>query len=185
MMFRIGGEIMDSKMRVYLAGSIEAEPDLGNGWRKDMTPFLEELGFEVLNPCMFEPQQLKGMQFNRLPEFFTDLYGNKIKPTHWHQLKNASERILYNRFLKYMRLIIKFDINVVRNNTDFVIVYWNESACKGAGTHAELTEAFLSNIPVYCVATVNMPAWAKACCTEIFLDFNGLREFLNIEFRGV
>jgi len=63
-----------------------------------------------------------------------------------------------------------------------MIVLWNEAASKGAGTHAEITEAFLSNIPVYCVAESDIPAWAKACCTEIFLDFSSLKEFLKQEF---
>lgn len=173
------------RLTVYLAGGMEAANSLGEYWRQSITPFLKSLNFKVLNPCEFEPEQLKGMHLNRLPDYYTDLYGNQIKPTHWHQLKNATERVYYNRFLKYMRLIIKYDVNVVRNRTNIVVVLWDEAASKGAGTHAELTEAFLCNIPVYCVAKTDVPAWAKACCTEIFLNFDALKEFLLLEFMEV
>ena len=170
------------KLKVYLAGAMEKAQDLGAGWRKEITPFLEqELQLDVLNPCEFEPHQLKGLQPNRLPEFYTDLHGQRVKPKHWHELKNASEKHLYNRFLKYMRRIIQYDINVVRYQANIVIVYWDECTGKGAGTHSELTDAFLNNVPVYCVAQSEMPAWTKACCTEIFLTFDALKEFLRDE----
>ena len=68
------------KLTAYLAGALEAAADLGAGWRTEITPFLEEQGFEVLNPWEFEPFQLKGLQPNRLPEFYTDgLSGKKSR----------------------------------------------------------------------------------------------------------
>lgn len=36
--------------RVYLAGAMDRVPDRGNGWRDNITPFLEELGVIVFNP---------------------------------------------------------------------------------------------------------------------------------------
>jgi hypothetical protein len=36
--------------RVYLAGAMDRVPDRGNGWRDDITPFLESLGITVFNP---------------------------------------------------------------------------------------------------------------------------------------
>lgn len=170
------------KLTVYLAGAMEAAVDLGAGWRDELTPFLHQLGLEVLNPCEFEPQQLKGLRPNRLPDYYTNLHGERIKPRFWHELKQASEPHLYRRFLKYMRRIIHYDIKVVENQVDYVVVYWDAATGKGAGTHAELTTAFLRNIPVYCVAACEMPAWAKACCSEIFLNFTDLKEFLKEEF---
>jgi hypothetical protein len=173
--------VVRSKLSVYLAGAMENANKLGAGWRKDLTPFLESLDLTVLNPCEFEPHQLKGLQPNRLPEYYTDFEGNQVKPKYWHELKNAKERHLYNRFLKYMRRIIHYDMRLVAK-VDYVVVLWDEATSKGAGTHAELTEAFLNNIPVYCVALTDIPAWCKACCTEIFLDFESLKEFLKEEF---
>jgi nucleoside 2-deoxyribosyltransferase len=36
--------------RVYLAGAMDRVADRGNGWRDDITPFLESLGIIVFNP---------------------------------------------------------------------------------------------------------------------------------------
>jgi len=36
--------------RVYLAGAMDRVSDRGNGWRDDITPFLESLGVVVFNP---------------------------------------------------------------------------------------------------------------------------------------
>jgi hypothetical protein len=36
--------------RVYLAGAMDRVPDRGNGWRDNITPFLERLGVVVFNP---------------------------------------------------------------------------------------------------------------------------------------
>lgn len=174
---------MNKSLTIYLAGAMENADNLGADWRSTITPFLNKLGLKVLNPCEFEAEQLKGLQPNRLPEYFTDLHGNKIKPKYWHDLKNASEPNLYSRFLKYMRRIIHYDISLVEREVDFVICLWNQDTGKGAGTHSELTTAFLKNIPIYCVATCNMPAWAKACCSEIFLTFDSLKKFLLTEFE--
>jgi nucleoside 2-deoxyribosyltransferase len=36
--------------RVYLAGAMDRVADRGNGWRDNITPFLEDLGIIVFNP---------------------------------------------------------------------------------------------------------------------------------------
>ena len=38
-------------MRTYLAGAMDRVPDGGVGWRNAITPMLQELGVEVLDPC--------------------------------------------------------------------------------------------------------------------------------------
>ena len=81
-----------------------------------------------------------------------------------------------------MRRIIRFDINIVENEADFIIVHWSEGTAKGAGTHAELTSAMLHGKPVFCVTDCEMPAWAMACCSEIFDTWSELYAFLGEEF---
>ena len=170
------------KLKAYLIGAMEAAENLGAGWREDITPFLESLGFDVLNPCEFEPEQLKDLRPNRLPKFYTDLSGKKVKPKHWHDLKNASEPHLYDRFVRYMRRIIRYDINIVRKEMDIGIVFWDKAAGLGAGSHAEMTEAFMLDKPVYCIAKSDVPAWLKACCTDIVLSFDDLKTRLTEDF---
>jgi len=40
-----------SGMRTYLAGAMDRVPDGGLGWRKKITPLLQNLGATVLDPC--------------------------------------------------------------------------------------------------------------------------------------
>ncbi len=173
------------KETIYLAGSMENSADLGRSWRDQITPFLHELGFDVLNPCDFEPDQLKGLHIKRLPETFETVDGKIQKAEHWHFLKNAKDKKLYNRFLKYMRRIIHYDMELVEHKTNYIIAKWDKETAKGSGTHAELTAAFRCNVPVYCVLEGDMPAWAKATCTKIFSSFDELKEFLIYEFGEI
>jgi hypothetical protein len=163
---------MKKKLSIYLAGAMEKANKLGSEWREAVTPFLEDLGLEVLNPVLFEPEQLRGLQPKRLPEGYT----------HWHDLRHASDEHLRVRFKKYMRRIINYDINIVKSEADFILVLWDESAAKGAGTHAELTEAFLHNKPVYCVEYSPLPAWAYACCSHIRKNWDEMYKLLAQEF---
>lgn len=170
------------KLTVYLAGSMQFSPDFGEGWRKEITPFLESLGLEVLDPCKLEPEKLKNFRPNRLPKQVYNLHGEKVPIKYWHDLAETNDPKLYKRFLRMMRAVIHFDLDIVEQETDFIICLWDETTGKGAGTHSELCAAFRKNLPVYTVATCKMPAWAKGCCTEIFLTFDDLKKFLQEEY---
>ena len=43
-----------NKLKVYLVGSIQAADDGGIGWRDKLTKSLEEMHFEILDPCKAE-----------------------------------------------------------------------------------------------------------------------------------
>lgn len=163
---------MKKKLSIYLAGGMEKAEGLGAEWREAVTPFLEDLGLRVLNPVEFEPEQLKGLFPKRLPEGYS----------HWHELRHAKEVHLIERFKKYMRRIVNYDMSVVKNESDFVLCLWNDSAASGAGTHAELTMAFLHNKPVYCLEINSLPAWAYACCSHIRSSWEDLYALLAQEF---
>lgn len=194
-----------SKLRftsVYLCGAMEAAANLGAGWREDITPFvIDELGHKVLDPCKLEDEKLKGFRINRLPDGYV----------HWHQMKNSNNPAHIARFSRYMKQIIKFDVDIIEKESGYLITLWDRNAAKGAGTHAEMTIAFLNGLPIYCVNTFmadlplwrrmlytlaeklgikvrrprTMPAWLRACCTEVFDSFEDLKVFLLREFGGV
>lgn len=160
------------KLSIYLAGGMEAEVALGAGWRSIAAKELH-MDFEVLSPVEFEPKQLAGLRPNILPKEFEDRLGNKITPKHWHELKKAKHGTrLYDRFITYMHRIIRYDINIVEKETDIVLCNWTPGTAKGAGTHAELTAAFLADVPVYIIECPEspIPAWALGCSTFIFSD---------------
>ncbi len=163
---------MQKKPQVYLAGRMNRKDPYDSQWRTDLTPFLENLGFEVLDPYHFEPMQLKGLHRHRLPDGIS----------HWHELRHSKDPSHQNRFLKYMRRIIKYDLNLVKNIADFIIVYWDEGCRDGAGTQSEITVAWDIGKLVYCVAAAKLPAWARGCCEEVFTSFDELKAFLKEEF---
>ena len=49
-------------MLIYLAGSIEYSPDLGKGWRAEITPLLKSLGHDVYNPAEDEMKNLSEIE---------------------------------------------------------------------------------------------------------------------------
>jgi nucleoside 2-deoxyribosyltransferase len=162
---------MKAKQKVYLAGRMSRDPK-DSQWRTDLTPFLEKLGFDVLDPCEFEPRQLRGLKLGRLPEGCS----------HWTELQHAKEPNLVERFMRYMGHVIKFDLKLIKTEVDFMVVRWSKNCDTGCGTHAEITFAFDLGIPVYCVEESTIPAWGRACCTEMFKNFDELKVFLTEEF---
>lgn len=176
------------KKRIYLVGSMEAAKDFGSGWRNAITPFLEkELGFEVLDPCHFEPQQLRGCHLNDLPEYVTTITGERLRVTKWHDMLQADTRTddgkrHYNRALRYMQRIIDFDCNVVNKHADVILCLWDENLMKGAGSQSELTLAYLRGLPVYVVATCRMAAWSKGCATCTELNWDAMKDRLRKDF---
>ena len=49
-------------MFFYLAGSIEYSPDLGKGWRAQITPALKALGHEIYDPAEDEMKNLTAIE---------------------------------------------------------------------------------------------------------------------------
>lgn len=162
---------MKTKAKVYLAGRMSTNPH-DKEWREKLTPFLEELGFEVLDPYVMEPLQLAGLRPGRLPEGLD----------HWYQLRDSDDPAHIERFMKYMQRIIHYDINLVRNVADVIIVFWDKGCRNGAGTHSEMTAAYLSGKSVLCVKKHRLPAWGRGCCEEIFESFDDLKKFMEEEY---
>ena len=151
-------------MRVYLSGGIEYSPDGGRKWRADLASTLRELGHEFYDPADDEKKTLDDDEIGRFREWkATDL----------------------RRFQGAVRKIIDFDLDRLEQHTDYVICLWDEAATKGAGTHGELTVAFRRGIPVHLV--LGMPrekvsGWILGCATEVFDDFESLKDFLRTKF---
>lgn len=174
---------MPKKPTVYLAGGIEAAKDLGVSWRKDITPLLDELGFSVLDPTVFEPKQLKGLQPRRLPDTIETLDGKTMRVTHWHDLQYAADPNLRMRFHKYMGRVRRYDKRIVRNVADYVIVFWDKAAAAGAGTYIEMDLAEESGKPVYVVEHIPLTkGWLVDCCSKRFKTLKELEMFLREEF---
>jgi hypothetical protein len=147
-------------MLAYLAGGIEYAPDLGRGWRREIGIFVgQRLGHEVYDPAEDERKSLTEEEQRNLRAWKTsDLY----------------------RFQTAVRKIIDFDLEVIAR-ADYIICYWDEAGARGGGTSAELTFARRRGIPVYMVTPLpvaGISGWVLGCCSEIFGDFEDLKNFL-------
>lgn len=151
-------------MLFYLSGSIEYSPDLGKGWRADITPLLQALGHEVYDPAQDEKKNL------------TDTEVREFRS--W---KSAD----LPRFQQTVRKIIAWDLDLIERRAGAIVCYWDRHAGRGAGTQGELTFAHRLGIPVYLICDMpveEVSGWLLGCSTEVFSNLESFREFLMTNF---
>jgi nucleoside 2-deoxyribosyltransferase len=150
-------------MFFYLAGSIEYSPDLGKGWRAQITPALNALGHEVYNPA---EDELKNLTESEARDFRS-----------W---KNSD----LPRFRQTVQKIIAYDLDLIEHRCDAIICLWDQYAGRGAGTQGELTFAHRLGIPVYLICGLpveQISGWLLGCATEVFTSFEVFQEFLHAQ----
>src|SRR5215472_7243248 len=148
-------------MLFYLAGSIEYSPDLGKGWRAEITPSLKALGHDVYNPA---EDELKNLTETEVREF------------------RSWKKDDLPRFRRTVQKIIAYDLDLIEHRCDAIICYWDEYAGRGAGTQGELTFAHRLGIPVYLICSIPVDAisgWLLGCATEVFSGVDGFREYIS------
>ncbi len=152
---------------VYLSGSIEFAEDGGKAWRRQLTPFLHNtLGHRVYDPAEDEKKNL-----------------TEEEVAHFRSWKTEDPE----RFRRTVRKIINWDLDLIEQQADYVICYWEGGAARGAGTQAELTTAYRKGIPVYLVTPLpagEISGWILGCTERVFDDFEALKRFLVERYRG-
>ena len=149
-------------MLIYLSGSIEYSPDFGKGWRAQVTPLLQSLGYEVYDPAQDEQKNL------------TDVEMREFRSWKKSDLP---------RFQSTVRKIIAYDLDLIER-CDALVCYWDQYAGRGAGTQGELTFAHRLGIPVYLICTIpveEMSGWLLGCATGVFRGFEEFQEFMSNE----
>jgi nucleoside 2-deoxyribosyltransferase len=148
-------------MLFYLAGSIEYSPDLGKGWRAEITPLLESLGHRVYDPAEDERKNL-----------------TEIEMREFRSWKNKD----LARFQQTVRKIIAYDLDLIEHRADAIVCYWDQHAGRGAGTQGELTFAHRLGIPAYMICAIpveEISGWLLGCATEVFDGVEAFREFIS------
>ncbi len=151
-------------MLFYLAGSIEYSPDLGKGWRAEITPALKSLGHEVYDPA---EDELKNLSEVEAQEF------------------RSWKKDDLPRFQETIRKIIAYDLDLIEKQCDAIVCYWDQYAGRGAGTQGELTFAHRIGVPVYLICGIpveQMSGWLLGCATEVFTSFDGFHAFARHNF---
>lgn len=150
---------------IYLSGGMQFAANLGAGWRITASEKLKEMKYFPLDITELDVAYLKDHGKMTLPD--------------------STEPI---KFKSYMRKhFIDTDLKLIRNDSDALIVYYDESARRGAGTVSEAQYAFNMNIPIFLVAEYptieelhnNVSGWLIALSTAYFKSFEELYAYLD------
>lgn len=148
-------------MLAYLCGPIEFASDGGKTWRRELAPFLRsELGHRVYDPAEDEQKNL-----------------TEEEVKNFRAWKSSN----LERFRGVIRKIIAFDLDLIEEQADYVICYWDQSAVASGGTAAEITAAYRRGIPVYLLTpqpVEKISGWMLGCVERIFANSEELKKFL-------
>lgn len=150
--------------RVYLAGAMDRVPDRGNGWRDNITPFLENLGIIVFNPI-------------KKPT----IIGQEDNETHKFKLRLKKEQN-YNELSRVMKTIRSVDLRLV-DISDFLIVNIDLDV-HPCGTYEEIFLANRSKKPVVVhmeQGKNNAPDWLFGTLPHqmIFSSWSEVQQYLQ------
>ena len=146
---------------IYLSGGMQFKSDLGAGWRQECSSKLKSMGY-----------------------FPLDIAALDIAYTakHGHLYRSLSNDNLLQRKSNIRKHFIKTDINLIRNDSDAVIILYDESVRLGAGTTSEVHDSFMNDIPVFLVNDFQeldaVPGWMQAETTRIFAAWDDLYAYL-------
>jgi hypothetical protein len=149
----------------YLSGAMEGAPDHGRAWRQQVKEFLHnELGHQVFDP--------------------TDNINRVLSPEekdHFREWKISDP----DKFYPVIHRIIDRDLEALLTKSDYVICFWDEHVCRGAGTAGEITLAYHNKIPVYFITELplgDISSWAVGCASRVFSSFNLFFDFAREHF---
>lgn len=150
--------------RVYLAGAMDRVADRGNGWRDNITPFLQDLGVVVFNPIK-KPTKI----------------GKEDVETHRYKTKLKLEKN-YDELSAIMKTIRGVDLRLV-DLSDFLIVNLDLDV-HPCGTYEEVFLANRSKKPVIIhleQGKQNAPDWLFGTIPHqmIFSSWEELKNYLQ------
>lgn len=161
-----------SRGNAYLSGGMQFAKDLGGAWRVKCS--------ERLMAMQYFP-----LDITELDVAYNKAYGKPSMP------KNPEDINVYKAEMR--RHFIEADLKLIHDNTDFLIVYYDESARRGAGTVSEAQYAYLYDIPVFLVGDYpsetamcdDISGWLLALATKHFVSFEDLYSYLDSLPHGV
>ncbi len=152
---------------IYLSGGMQFADDIGLGWRESCSAELKALSYFPVDIAQLDREYAKD-------------HGEL-----WRDLE-ACDLLQFKANIR--RHFIRTDLKLITDDCDAMVVYWNESTGRGAGTHAECQTAYDHGIPIFIVNGFEdddtewfkqIPAWIIALSTKIFADFDELYAYLS------
>lgn len=156
-------------MKFYLSGGMEYKKNLGTAWRDWLTEKLQELHHDAINPVKLEIAE-------------EDEDGAISGPPLQVRLSELKMEGKLNEVRKLVRkTLFRKDMFAIQL-ADAIVVFYDESVQKGAGTLSEAWEAFREGRPVYLVTEFPMekvPTWLIGETTAIFKDFESFLDYVK------
>lgn len=149
--------------RIYLCGPMEFSQDMGEGWRKELTPHLESLGLNVIDPT------------NRK----TKLSFSESASEEHHKLKIVREAQNYQKLTEHAKEIVKSDLSLV-DRSDIILVYIDITQYS-VGTIDEFVTACNARKPIILVCKQgkkHIPIWFFGRMNHRYM-FDSLKESLT------
>jgi len=152
-------------MKFYLSGGMEYKKNLGMAWRDWLTQELEKRHHDAINPVKLE-----------ICEEETDGIPVQARLT---QLKDEGKLDEVRQLVR--KVLFRKDMFAIQL-ADALVVFYDESVQKGAGTLSEAWEAFREGVPVYLVTEFpvgKIPTWLIGETARIFASFEELLEYVS------
>jgi len=150
-----------SRGNIYLSGGIEKAHDNGSLWRIDLSKQLKQQGYFPID-------------ITALDRAYTKEHG-KLYTTF-----DEDEEL--RRKANIRKHFVTTDLELIKNDSDAVILYYDESVRLGAGTISEAQFAYLHDIPVFIVSywqnwKEEVPGWLHALSTKVFNRFDSCIDY--------
>ncbi len=147
---------------IYLSGGIEKAQDDGAGWREAVAEQLKYHGYFPLDITALDRAYMK---------------------KHGKLYKNFDEVDEIRRKANIRKHFVQTDLELIKNDSDALILYYDEAARLGAGTISEAQHAFNHDIPVFVVSRwedwqKEVPGWLHALSTKVFTSFDDCLNYL-------
>jgi len=151
----------------YLSGVMAHADNDKEDWRKEITKWLNEsLEHNVIDSVI------------ELKKLITD--NNAKDFLNW---KKSDP----DRFIEFIRLAIKKDLDGIVKKADYIICLWNKIILKGGGTNCGVTLAYYNRKPIYLVnqlPIIDLSGWIMSCTTDIVNDFEALKKLLYNKYHN-
>lgn len=156
---------------IYLSGGMEFAADLGSEWRAVCSDKLREMGYFPLD-------------ISALDKEYQKQYGDLF-----HIELDGTEKSILRKKANIRKHFIFTDLQLIINDSDAVVVYYDESVRRGAGTISECQVAYNNDIPVFVVSAFpgigDIPGWLLALSTKVFFNFEDLHTYLHRLPEGI
>lgn len=147
----------------YLSGGMEYKKDLGSNWRTWLTKELTSIGHLAIDPVKIELPDDDGRP---LQDRLVSLkMGGRLE-----EVRKLVRRSLFRKDMLGIQL------------ADAIVVLYDESVQRGAGTLSEVWESFREGRPVYLITDFSLdkiPTWLIGETTEIFTDFDQFLRYIT------